>query len=149
MLLHLFVFCLVIVQMSPFKTSAVKGGNNKGKEHVIDVDNLSPRPKRARSPIGVYDLEKFRSCVAFQNYKRYFEDAPLLVERVVDQLSLLETKIPEWFATKDWNFLTWSKHWRWDWCVFSYFSHLGKNGWTNYFKELSSFLPPYLKDFEA
>ena len=91
--------------MSPFKTSAVKGGKNKGKEHVIDVDNLSPRPKRARSPVGVYDLQKFRSYVVFQNYKKYFEDALLLVERAVDQPSLLETKIPEWFATKDWNFL--------------------------------------------
>ena len=29
----------------------------------------------------------------------------LLVERAVDQASLLETKIPKWFATKDWNYL--------------------------------------------
>ena len=29
----------------------------------------------------------------------------MLVERVVDQPSLLDTKIPKWFATKDWNFL--------------------------------------------
>ena len=29
----------------------------------------------------------------------------MLVERVVDQASLLETKIPKWFATKDWNYL--------------------------------------------
>ena len=28
-----------------------------------------------------------------------------MVERAVDQPSLLETKIPEWFATKDWNYL--------------------------------------------
>ena len=28
-----------------------------------------------------------------------------MVKRVVDQQSLLETKILEWFATKDWNFL--------------------------------------------
>ena len=91
--------------MSPFKTSAMKGGNSKGKEPVIDVDNLSLRPKRARSSTRVYDPEKFRSYATFQNYKRYFEDAPLLVERAVDQPSLLETKIPEWFATKDWNFL--------------------------------------------
>ena len=91
--------------MSSYKTSAVKGGNNKGKEPVIDVDNLSPRPKRDRSPTRVYDPEKFRSYATFQNYKRYFEDAPLLVERAIDHPSLLETKIPEWFATKDWNYL--------------------------------------------
>ena len=72
---------------------------------MIDVDNLSPRPKKARSPTRVYDPEKFRYYAAFQNYERYFEDAPLLVKRVVDQQSLLETKILEWFATKDWNFL--------------------------------------------
>ena len=29
----------------------------------------------------------------------------LLVERAVKQASLLETKIPKWFATKDWNYL--------------------------------------------
>ena len=32
-------------------------------------------------------------------------EAPLLVERAVDQLSLRDTNIPIWFATKDWNFL--------------------------------------------
>ena len=35
----------------------------------------------------------------------HFQDAPLLVERAVDQPSLLDTNIPIWFATKDWNFL--------------------------------------------
>ena len=29
----------------------------------------------------------------------------MLVEGDVDQASLLETKIPKWFATKDWNYL--------------------------------------------
>ena len=91
--------------MSPFKTSAVKGGSSKGKGPVIDVDNLSPRPKRTRSPIGVFDPDKFRFYIAFQNYENYFREAPLLVERVIKQASLLETKIPKWFATKDWNYL--------------------------------------------
>ena len=36
---------------------------------------------------------------------RQFWDAPLLVERAIDQHSLLDTNIPIWFATKDWNFL--------------------------------------------
>ena len=35
----------------------------------------------------------------------YFRDAPLLVEMAVDQSSLLDTNIPIWFATKDWNFI--------------------------------------------
>ena len=51
--------------MSPFKTSATKGGNNKGKELVIDVDDLSLRPKRTRSTIGVFDPNKFRFYAAF------------------------------------------------------------------------------------
>ena len=29
----------------------------------------------------------------------------MLVERALDQPSLLDTNIPKWFATKDWNFL--------------------------------------------
>ena len=40
-----FVFCFG-VQMSPFKTSVMKGGNNKAKEPVIDVDDPSTRSKR-------------------------------------------------------------------------------------------------------
>ena len=55
--------------------------------------------------MGVYYPNKVRSYATFQNYKEYFENASLLVERAVDQPFLLETKIPEWFATKDWNFL--------------------------------------------
>ena len=35
----------------------------------------------------------------------HFQDAPLQVERAVDQPSLLDTNIPIWFATKDWNSL--------------------------------------------
>ena len=39
---HLYLFFVlgVNVQMSPFKSSAVKGGSKKGKEPVIDVDDL-------------------------------------------------------------------------------------------------------------
>ena len=93
------------VQMSPFKSSAVKGDNNKGNEHVIDVDNLSPKPKRTRSPIGIFYKNYFRSYVASQNFAKYFMEAPLLVERAIDQPSLHDTNIPIWFAIKDWNFL--------------------------------------------
>ena len=71
---------------------------------MIDVDELSPKPKRTWSLTGVYDPHKFRSYVAFQTYANYFRDASLLVERAVDQSSLFDTKIPEWFATNDWNF---------------------------------------------
>ena len=91
--------------MSPFKKAAIKGGNSKGKEHVIDVDDLSPRLKRNRSSSGVYDPNKFRTYAAFQTHEKYFKDAKLLLERALDQSSLSDTDIPKWFATKDWNYL--------------------------------------------
>ena len=93
------------MQMSPFKSLAVKGGCNKGKEPVIVVDEPSSKSKRTHFSTGVYDPNLFRSYAAFQTYMSQFQDAPLLVERSVDQHSLLDTNIPIWFATKDWNFL--------------------------------------------
>ena len=87
--------------MSPFKKAAVKGGCSKGKEPIIDIDDLPPRSKRTRSPLGVYDPNKFRSYAAFQTHENYFRDATPLVERAVDQSSLIDTTIPKWFATKD------------------------------------------------
>ena len=75
--------------MSPFKSLAVKGGS-KGKELVIDVDDPSPRSKRTRFSTEVNDPDLFRSYAAFQNYTTYFRDAPLLVERIIDQSSLLD-----------------------------------------------------------
>ena len=61
--------------MSPFKRAAMKGGSSKGKEPVIDVDDLSPRSKKTRSPLGVYDPNKFRSYAAFQTHENYFKEA--------------------------------------------------------------------------
>ena len=61
--------------MSPFKRAAVKGGNGKGKEHVINVDDFSPRLKRNRSSSGVYDPNKFRTYAAFQTHEKYFKEA--------------------------------------------------------------------------
>ena len=83
----------------------MKGSNSKGKEPVIDVDNFFPKSKKTRSSIGFYDPDKFRAYVAFQAYESYFKDAHLLVERAVNQASLLETNIPKWFSSKDWKYL--------------------------------------------
>ena len=83
----------------------MKGGNSKGKEPIIDVDESSPRSKRTQFSTEVYDSDLFRSYATFQTYRNYFRDAPLLVEKAVDQPSLRDTNIPIWFATKDWNFL--------------------------------------------
>ena len=63
--LFLFFFLCVNVQMSPFKSLAVKGGSSKGKESVIDVDNPLPRSKRTHFSTGVYDLDLFKSYAAF------------------------------------------------------------------------------------
>ena len=72
---------------------------------MIDVDEPSPKSKRTCFSTGVYDPDLFRSYVAFQTYTSQFRDAPLLIERAVDQHYLLDMNIPIWFATKDWNFL--------------------------------------------
>ena len=93
------------VPMSPFERVTVKGGNSKGKEHVINVDDLFPRLKRNRSSSGIYDPNKFRTYAAFQTHEKYFRDAKPLLERALDQSSLSDTNIPKWFATKDWNYL--------------------------------------------
>ena len=91
--------------MSPFKKAVVKGGSPKGKELVIDVDDFSHKTKRTRSPSGVFDPNKFRSYAAFQTHENYFRNATPLLERPVDQSSLHDTNIPQWFAYKDWNYL--------------------------------------------
>ena len=91
--------------MSPFKSSTMKEGCNKGKEPMIDVDEPSLKLKRTCFSTGVYDPDLFRSYVAFQTYTNQFRDTPLLVERAVDQHSLLDMNITIWFATEDWNFL--------------------------------------------
>ena len=84
--------------MSPFKRAAVKGGGSKGKEPIIEVNDFSPKVKRTRSPSRVFNPNKFRSYAAFQNHENYFCDATPLLERPVDQFSLHDTKIPQWFA---------------------------------------------------
>ena len=81
--------------MSPFKRAAVKGGNSKGKECVIDIDDLSPRLNRNRSSSDVYDPNKFRTYVAFQTHEKYFRDAKPLLERALDQSFLSDTNIPK------------------------------------------------------
>ena len=69
--------------MSPFKKSAVKGSSRKGKEPVIDLDSLTPKSQRTRSLTRFYDVDKFGSYATSQAYENYFQDAPMLEERVV------------------------------------------------------------------
>ena len=72
---------------------------------MIDLDSFTPKSKKTQSSIGFYDANKFRSYAASQAYENHLQDAPMLVERVVKQASLLDTKILKWFATKNQNFL--------------------------------------------
>ena len=83
----------------------MKGGSSKGREPVIDLDSFSPKLKKTQASTGFYDANKFRSYATSQAYENYFKDAPLLVERVVEHASLLNTNIPKRFATKDWKYL--------------------------------------------
>ena len=83
----------------------MNGGSSKGKEPMIDLDNLNPMSKKTQSSTGFYDANKFRSYAASQAYENYLKAASMLVERVVEQASLLDMNILKWFATKDWNFL--------------------------------------------
>ena len=91
--------------MSPFKKSAVKGSSSKGKEPVIDPSSFSPKSKKTRSSTRVFDDTRFKSYTAFQAYFNCFQNAPTVIERVVEQATLLDTNIPKWFASKDWNYL--------------------------------------------
>ena len=79
----------------------MKGSSSKGKEPMIDLDSFTPKSKKTQSSIGFYDANKFRSYAASQAYENHLQDAPMLVERVVKQASLLDTKILKWFATKN------------------------------------------------
>ena len=92
------------LKMFPFKKSAVKGSSSKGKEPVIDLSSFSPKSKKTRSSIGVYDDTRFRSYAIYQAYLNCFKDAPMVIERVVEQASLLYTNIPKWIVSKDWNY---------------------------------------------
>ena len=79
----------------------MKGSSSKGKEPMIDLESLTPKSKKTRSSTGFYDVSKFKSFAASQAYENYFKDAPMLVERVVEQGSLLDTNISKWFANRD------------------------------------------------
>ena len=91
--------------MSPFKKSTMKGDCSKGKETMIDLDSFSPKSKKTRSSTGVYDDTCFRSYAAYQAYLHHFKGVPMLIERVIEQGSLLDMNIPKWFASKGWNYL--------------------------------------------
>ena len=72
---------------------------------MIDLESLASKSKKSWSSTGFYDVSKFRSYATSHTYENYFKDAPMLVEKVLEQGSLLDTNILKWFANRDWNFL--------------------------------------------
>ena len=86
--------------MSPFKKTAVKGGGSKGKEPVIEVDDFSSKTKRTRSPLGVFDPNKFRSYAAFPTHENYFRNATPLLERPVDHFHFMTLKFHNGLLTR-------------------------------------------------
>ena len=91
--------------MSPFKRLAVKGSSSKGKEPFINLTSFSPKSKKTQFSAGVFNDTQFRSYTAFQAYSSYFKSAPMVIERVVEQATLLDTNIPKCLTSKDWNYL--------------------------------------------
>ena len=89
--------------MSLFKKLAIKESNSKEKEPVIDLSSFSSNSKKTWSSIGVFDDTWFKSYTAYQAYLSYFQNAPMVIEQVVKQATLLDTNIPKWLAFKDWN----------------------------------------------
>ena len=81
------------LKMSPFKKSTVKRGSSKGNELVIDLDSLSLSQRRLDLRLEFMTTFAFRSYVAYQAYLNHFKGAPMLMERVVEQGSLLDTNI--------------------------------------------------------
>ena len=68
---------------------------------MIDLNSLSLKSKKTRSSTGIYDVTHFKSYIAYQAYLNNFMGAPVLIERVVEQGSLLDINISKWFVTKD------------------------------------------------
>ena len=83
----------------------MKGSSSKGKEPVIDLSSFSPKSKKTQSLTGVFDDTRFRTYTAYQAYLNCFKDAPMVIEQVIEQASLLAMNIPKWLASKDWNYL--------------------------------------------
>ena len=86
--------------MSPFKTSAVKGGSSKGKGPVIDVDNLSPRPKRTRSQIGVLVLISSNPMLHFRIMRTILEKLRCWLKGLLSRRLFLKQKSPSGLPPK-------------------------------------------------
>ena len=83
----------------------MKGSSSKQKEPVIDLTSFSLKSKKIWSSVEFFDDTRFRSYTAFQAYLSYSENALMVIEWVVEKDTLLDTNIPKWLASKDWNYL--------------------------------------------
>ena len=83
----------------------MKDGCSKGKEPMIDLTSSPQRQKRSRSSPSDFNHSRFKSFAAYQSYLNNFKNAPLVLEHLVEQHTLSNTNIPQYFASKDWNCL--------------------------------------------
>jgi len=92
--LHLFVFVVnLFLQMSRY--------SSRGKEPVIDLTS-SPISKRTQHSSEVSNSERFKTPLDSQTFSSTFQDAPTVVEWIVQFDTLRSTFIPRIFVDKDW-----------------------------------------------
>ena len=84
---------IVLLQMSPH--------SSQGKDTVIDVPS-SPVSKRTRCSTQDSNSERFRTLLDSHTHFSIFQNAPIVVERVIKFDSLGTTFIPRIFEAKDW-----------------------------------------------
>ena len=68
---------------------------------MIDLTS-SPVSKRTRHSFKVSNSERFKTPLDAQTFSSTFQDAPTVVERIVQFDTLGATFIPRIFANKDW-----------------------------------------------
>ena len=78
--------------------------SSRGKEPVIDLTS-SPVSKRTQHSSDVSNSERFKTPLDSQTFSNNFQDAPTVVERIVQFDTLGSTFIPRIFVNKDWAYL--------------------------------------------
>ena len=71
--------------MSPFKSSVVKGGNNKGNEHVIDVDNV----------MGNFFANDYPICCPGLSHGRCLTLGALLGKALAEDTTVQAIEVPQ------------------------------------------------------
>ena len=94
------LFCICFLVLCPFVQ--MSRCSSCGKDPVIGLTS-SPVSKRTRHLFEVSNSERFKSPLHFQTFSSIFQDAPTMVERIVQFDTLGSTFIPRIFADNDWT----------------------------------------------